>query len=65
MDEMAAAVPDALLEHVAVIGKPGEIGTLMRKRYAGLLNRVSLYMSMGGDGNFTRWSELISAIHAT
>ncbi len=54
MGEMAAAVLDALLEHIAVIGKPREIGTLMHKRYAGLPDRVSLYMVMGGDGNFTR-----------
>lgn len=64
MDEMAAAVPDALLEQVAVIGKPGEIGSMIRNRYEGLLDRVSLYMTMGGDGNFSRWSELIAAIHA-
>lgn len=64
MEDMPAAVPDALLEQVAVIGKPGEIGGLIRQRYDGLLDRVSLYMTMGGEGNFTRWSELITAIHA-
>ncbi len=64
MDEMQAAVPDSLLEAVAVIGKPGEIGSLIRQRYTGLLDRVSLYMTMGGEGNFTRWRELIEAIHA-
>jgi len=64
MDDMPGIVPDALLEQVAVMGKPGEIGQLIRQRYAGLLDRVSLYMTMGGDGNFTRWSELISAVHA-
>ena len=64
MDEMAREVPDALLEHVAVIGKPGEIGSLIKQRYTGLLDRVSLYMTMGGDGQFTRWSELVTAVHA-
>jgi hypothetical protein len=64
MDEMPDAVPDSLLEAVAVIGKPGEIGSLIRQRYTGLLDRVSLYMTMGGEGNFTRWRELIEAIHA-
>ena len=61
--EMAAAIPDALLEHLAVIGKPSEIGTIMRERSEGLLDRVSLYSSMGSDGHFSKWSELISAIH--
>ena len=63
MDEMVRLVPDALLEEVAVIGKPDEIGTLMRHRYNGLLDRVSLYMTMVTEGSFTRWPELISAIH--
>ncbi len=63
MDDMAAAVPDALIEHVAIIGQPHEIGAMLRSRYAGLLDRVSLYMTMGGEGNFTRWPELIKAIH--
>ncbi len=61
--EMAAAIPDALLEHLAVIGKPSEIGNIMRARSEGLLDRVSLYSSMGSDGHFSKWSELISAIH--
>ncbi|MBI2800906.1 MAG: TIGR03617 family F420-dependent LLM class oxidoreductase [Gammaproteobacteria bacterium] len=63
MDEMARIIPDALLEEVAVIGKPSEIGTLMRQRYTGLLDRVSLYMTMVTEGSFTRWPELIAAIH--
>ena len=61
--EMAAAIPDALIEHLAVIGKPSEIGNIMRARSEGLLDRVSLYSSMGSDGHFSKWSELISAIH--
>jgi probable F420-dependent oxidoreductase len=61
--EMAAAIPDALLEHLSVIGKPSEIGSMMRSRSEGLLDRVSLYSSMGSDGHFSKWSELISAIH--
>ncbi len=64
MDEMAAAIPEDLLENIAIIGKPGEIGQRMRERYDGILDRVSLYLTMGGDGEFDRWDELISAIHA-
>jgi probable F420-dependent oxidoreductase len=62
--EMAAAIPDALLEQISVIGEPSEIGTIIRTRSEGLLDRVSLYSSMGSDGHFSKWSELISAIHA-
>ena len=64
IEEMAAAIPDTLLEHLAVIGKPSEIGTLIRTRSEGLLDRVSLYSSMGSDGHFSKWSELISVMHA-
>lgn len=63
MDEMPALVPDSLLEEVAIIGKPEEIGPRLRARYAGLLDRVSLYMTMGGEGGFTRWEDLIRAVH--
>ena len=64
MEEMSAAVPDALLEHLAIIDKPSAIGQRLRERYDGILDRVALYMTMGNDGKFERWDELISAIHA-
>jgi probable F420-dependent oxidoreductase len=62
--EMAAAIPEDFLEHIAIIGKPEEVGTRLRERYEGILDRVSLYMSMGGEGTFNRWPELIKAVHA-
>lgn len=61
---MAQAVPDELLEHVAIICKPGDVGQQLRERYDGLLDRVSLYMAMSGDSGFTRYDELIAAVHA-
>lgn len=64
MDEMPAAVPDTVLEQVAIIGRPSEIGRRIRERYDGLLDRVSLYMTMGGEGSFNQWPELIAQVHA-
>ncbi len=64
LDEMAAAIPAALLEKIAIVAAPGEVGKKIRERYNGVLNRVSLYRSMGGDGEFNRWRELIDAVHA-
>jgi probable F420-dependent oxidoreductase len=61
---MAASVPASFLDHVAVIAAPGDVGARIRTRYEGILDRVSLYMAMGGDGEFKRWTELIEAIHA-
>jgi len=43
-DEIAAHVPDEVLETIAVHGKPDEIGRLVRDRYAGLVDRVGLSM---------------------
>lgn len=63
-EAMSAAVPESLVEHVAIIAKPGDVGARIRERYEGILDRVSLYMAMGGDGAFNRWNELIEAIHA-
>lgn len=64
MAEMGAAIPDEFLEHIAIIAKPGEVGQRMRERYDGLLDRVSLYMTMGGDAEFSQFDHLIKAIHA-
>lgn len=64
LNEMGNHVPDRLLEEMAVFGAPGEIGALLRARYDGVLDRISLYSTMGGDGNFSRWPELISRVHA-
>lgn len=63
MQDMAAAVPDALIEHVAIIAPPGEVGARLRERYDGLLDRVSLYMAMDGV-EFRRWDALVEAVHA-
>ncbi len=60
---MAAAIPESLLEHVAVIAKPADIGMRIRERYTGILDRVSLYAAMDGGGRFDRWPELIEALH--
>jgi hypothetical protein len=61
---MAKAVPDALIEEVAIICKPHDLGRELRRRYDGLLDRVSLYMAMSGSSGFNRWDELIAAVHA-
>jgi probable F420-dependent oxidoreductase len=63
-DEMAAAIPDALLEEVAIICPPAELGSRLRERYDGVLDRISLYMAMTGEAGFSRWDELIATIHA-
>ncbi|MFT5446428.1 MAG: putative F420-dependent oxidoreductase [Gammaproteobacteria bacterium] len=62
--EMAAAIPDDLLEQVAIICAPADVGRCMRERYDGVLDRVSLNMPVGGEIAFNSWRELISTIHS-
>ncbi len=64
LDEMASSLPDRLIEEVAIICPPEEVGSRLRGRYDGVLDRVSLYMAMGSNISFNRWDELIAAIHA-
>lgn len=64
MAEMAKLIPDALLEAIAIIAPPADLGTRLRERYTGVLDRVALYLSMGGDGRFERWQALVAAVHA-
>lgn len=64
MDAMGAAIPADLLEKIAIIDQPANIGRRLRERYDGVLDRVALYRSMGGDGEFGRWDELVQQIHA-
>jgi len=63
IDEMPALIPDALMDNIALFAKPNEVGTKLRERYTGLLDRVSLYMSMGGEGNFKQWKECVAQVH--
>ena len=63
MAELGPALPEALLEEIAIVGKPDTIGRRLRERYDGVLDRVSLYMTMGGDSQFDRWGELIKQVH--
>lgn len=63
LDEMGRLIPDALLEEIAIVAPPKEIGPRLRARYDGVLDRISLYMTMGDDGKFDHWRELVAAIH--
>ena len=64
MAEMGAAIPESLIDHIAVAAKPGEVGTKIRERYDGILDRVSLYMAMDEAGGFDDWDGLIGVVHA-
>ncbi len=64
LDEMGPMLPDALLDEIVVFATPGELGARLRARYDGVLDRISLYSTLGGEGGFTQWRALVSVIHA-
>jgi probable F420-dependent oxidoreductase len=59
---MARLVPDALLEAVAVCGRPGEIPDLVRRRCAAYATRVALAAPYAPDPE--SWAEIARAIRA-
>lgn len=64
LDEMGAHVPDSLLSEIVLFAPSSELGRRLRQRYDGVLDRISLYSTMGGEGSFSAWRELVAAIHA-
>jgi probable F420-dependent oxidoreductase len=62
-DEMAAHVPDALLDAVAVSAAPARLGEVIRARYEGdLVQRVYPYAAMPADDPAGRLAALIAGI---
>jgi hypothetical protein len=63
--EMAARVPDALLEAVAVSAAPAALGAAIRARYAGdLVQRVYPYGPLPADDPDGRLAALVGGIKA-
>jgi probable F420-dependent oxidoreductase len=52
---MAKAVPDALVETIGVIDKPAALPGAIRRRYAGVLDRVSLYFPIRAEDAEAAW----------
>ena len=64
--DMAAHVPDALLEAVAVSAAPARLGEAIRARYdGGLLQRVYPYAAMPADDPAGRIAALVAGIKAS
>ena len=50
-DAMTALIPDALLDEIAIVAAPADLGARLAARYDGLADRISLYY--GAPENFT------------
>jgi probable F420-dependent oxidoreductase len=60
-DKMAEEVTDEMLGEFVVEGSWGEIGVLLKKRYAGLADRVRLYLPFDGE---EEWRLLVPGFRA-
>lgn len=62
-EEMAALVPDDVLDRIVVIDEPEALGATLRERYGGILTQLSLYR--GGDRFMDEddWVALLDALH--
>lgn len=63
-DGMADLISDEMLAELAVVGRREDIGRLLREKYDGLLDRISLYLpySPGKDDDW--WSEVVATVQA-
>ena len=61
---MPKLIPDALLEQIAVIAKPKDLAAAIRRRYDGVLDRVSLYFPIRASDGEETWKSFVSAFRA-
>jgi len=56
-------ISDEMLDAVAVTGTYETIGKKLRERYAGLLDRVSLYQPYESQGDDSRYTALVKELN--
>jgi probable F420-dependent oxidoreductase len=61
-EAMTAAVDDEVLHTFAIVAEPEEVGTAIVERYAGLIDRISLYTSFRFTGH--AWDRLLADVRA-
>ncbi len=61
-DDLAAQVPDAFLDEVVVTGSWEDVGRQLRRRYAGVLDRVACYRPFT-PAALPKWRRLVAAFH--
>jgi probable F420-dependent oxidoreductase len=60
-DEMPALVSDEMLSAVAIVAPREELPARIKERYAGLLDRVALYLPFSVD-EVDKWRELVQVV---
>lgn len=52
------------MEAIAVVASPAELPAKLRRRYEGLLQRVSLYFPIPEAASEAGWQRFVTAFHA-
>ena len=60
---MPREISDEMLAEFAIVGAPSELPAKLHAKYAGLLDRVTLYAPFAPGENDERWRELVAGIH--
>lgn len=63
-DAISAEISDEMMDTFAVSAPPEKLPALLRERYAGLLDRVSLYYPLPREDPAERWREFVEAFHS-
>jgi len=63
-EAMIKRVPDALMDEVALAAEPGQLGAALRRRYDGVLQRLSLYFPLPLGAPEERWRAFVAAFRA-
>jgi hypothetical protein len=57
---MAALITDEMLDAFAIVGTPGAVPEQLRRRYTGLLDRLSVYETFQPEGDLTAQRALLA-----
>jgi len=61
---MADLVSDEMLEEFAVIGARDQVAGLLRRKYSGLVNRISLYLPFTAGTDEDWWQEVVRSVQS-
>jgi hypothetical protein len=59
---MAGLITDEMLAEFAVIGRSDQIGSLLRAKYEGVLDRVALYLPFRPGVDEDWWREIVTRL---
>ena len=61
---MGQLITDDMLSEFAVIAPRDKVGALLKRKYEGVLDRISLYMPYMPGSNDDWWADLVSKVRA-